>query len=146
MHQNPDCFLDELLHLLTTNHFVSIHYTTIHQELKHAGVSFKKLKRIAKERKEHQQANFIQRMAQYNPEELVFFDETSKDERTAGRCYGRSKKGMRASKKQVFIHGQCTSTTELLTIDGMVAGTVVEGSMTKEMFMVFLEFTVVCVS
>jgi hypothetical protein len=30
-------------------------------------------------------------------------------------------------------------------MDGLVAGTVVEGSMTKAMFMEFLEFTVVCV-
>jgi len=83
-------------------------------------------------------------MAQYGPEELGFIDETSKDERTVSRRYGRSKKGTRATKKQVFIRGRRTSTTGLLTIDGIVAGTVVEGSMTKEMFMEFLEYTVVC--
>ena len=29
-----DWFLDELQHLLTTNRFISAHFTTIHQELK----------------------------------------------------------------------------------------------------------------
>jgi transposase len=141
--QNPDYFLDELLYLLETNRFVSTHYVTIHRELERAGVSFKKLKRIAKERNEPRRADFIRRMAQYAPEELGFLDETSKDERTVGRHYGRSKKGSRATKKQVFIRGQRTSTTGLLTVEGIVAGTVVEGSMTKVMFMEFLEHIVV---
>jgi transposase len=46
----PDWFLDELLNLLEHNHFISSHYTTIHRELKNAGMSHKKLKIIAKER------------------------------------------------------------------------------------------------
>jgi hypothetical protein len=82
-------------------------------------------------------------MAQYGPEEIGFIDETSKDEKTICRRYGRSRKGTRASKQQVFIRGRRTTITGLLSMDGLVAGTVVEGSMTKAMFMEFLEFTVV---
>ena len=47
--QNPDYFLDELLHLLQTNRFIYVHYVTIHQELERAGMSYKKLKCIALE-------------------------------------------------------------------------------------------------
>ena len=47
INQNPDYFLDELLHLLKTNQFISVNYLTIHHELKRAGVSHKKLKRVA---------------------------------------------------------------------------------------------------
>ncbi|TFK59144.1 hypothetical protein BDN72DRAFT_733191, partial [Pluteus cervinus] len=49
---NPDYFLDELLHLLKTNRFVSAHYTTIHNELMRLNISRKKLKKIASERDE----------------------------------------------------------------------------------------------
>ena len=49
----PDWFLDELLFLLKTNWFVSAHYTTVHRELVRAGVSLKKLKKIAVERNEN---------------------------------------------------------------------------------------------
>jgi transposase len=143
--QNPDYFLDELLHLLATNRFVSVHYLTIHRELARAGVSYKKLKRIAQERNELRRADFIRRMAQYTPEEVGFLDETSKDERTLGRRYGRSKKGTRAVKKQPFVRGRRTSTTGLLTLNGIEAATVVEGSMTKAMFLEFLEFNIVCI-
>ena len=91
--QNPDYFLDELLHMLKTNRFISVHYTTIHNELIRVGVSQKRLQRIALERNEALRADFIARMAQYDPEELGFIDEVSKDERTVGRRYGRSKRG-----------------------------------------------------
>ncbi|KAJ8596834.1 hypothetical protein M405DRAFT_689137, partial [Rhizopogon salebrosus TDB-379] len=51
--QNPDYFLDELMHLLKTNRFISVHFTSIFCELERAGLSYKKLKRIAKERNEN---------------------------------------------------------------------------------------------
>jgi len=76
---NPDYFLDELLHLLKTNCFISVHYTAIHCVLEHANISCKKLKRIAKERNETCCAEFVGRMAMYTPEQLGFLDEVSKD-------------------------------------------------------------------
>ena len=106
IHDNPDYFLDELLHLLETNCFISVHYTTIFRELKHLNVSckiLKKLKKIAIERDEARRADFIARMAQYSPEELGFIDEMSKDGRSIGRRYGRSRKNTRAQKEQVFV-------------------------------------------
>lgn len=142
--ENPDYFLDELLHLLKTNRFISVHFTTIHDELIHAGVSRKRLQRIALERNEALRAQFISRMAQFSPEELGFIDEVSKDERTVGRRYGRSKRGTRARKSQPFVRGRRTSTVAVLTVDGFVSGTAVEGSLTKMSFLHWLEFSVVC--
>jgi transposase len=40
----PDWFLDELLELMKSNRYISVHYITIHRELQKAGVSYKKLK------------------------------------------------------------------------------------------------------
>jgi transposase len=125
----PDWFLDELLSLLETNRFISVHYATIHHELVHANVSYKKLKKIALERNENLRSDFIQCMAQYLPEQLGFLDEVSKDERTSCRRRGRSRKGTRAVKKGVFIWGRCFSAEGLLTIDGIISNTVVKGSM-----------------
>lgn len=140
---NPDYFLDELLNLLEKNRFISIHYTSIHRELERLNVSRKKLKRIAAERDELRRADFIARMAQYSPEEIGFIDETSKDSRTVGRRYGRSRKNSRAVKKQPFVRGRRVSATGLLTLEGIEARTTVEGSMTKELFLEFLEHDIV---
>jgi hypothetical protein len=128
------------------NRFISVHYTTIHHELEHANLSRKKLLRIAAERNKAGCAEFMLRMACYSPEELGFIDETLKDECTVGRRYGRSKKGTRCAKKQLFVQGQCTSTEALLSLDGIIACTAVEGSMTKERFLTFLELNVVRIS
>lgn len=142
----PDWFLDELLYLLETNRFVSAHYTTIHRELVRAGLSSKKIKKIASERNENLRADYIGRIAQYSPEQLGFLDEVSKDERSSFRAHGRSQKGTRAVQKGVFVRGRRFSALGLLTIDGMISNTVVEGSMTRVMFLEYLEGSVVCFS
>ena len=140
----PDWFLDELLSLLEENRFISVHYTTIFRELQRAGVSYKKLKRIAKERDEDVRADYVREMAQYTTEQLGFMDEVSKDERTKQRSRGRSRKGRRAQMKGVFVRGKRLSAEGLLTVDGMIASTIVYGSMTRELFLNFLEHEVVC--
>jgi transposase len=139
----PDWFLDELEYLLQNNRFIAAHFTTVHRELVRAGISSKKIKKIALERNEDLRADFIGRMAQYTSEQLGFLDEVSKDERTAFRTQGRSRKGTRASRKGVFVRGRRFSAEGLLSIDGMIANTVVEGSMTRALFLEYLEFTVV---
>jgi len=140
----PDWFLDELQYLLQTNQFIAVHFTTIHRELVRAGISSKKVKKIASERNENLRADYVARMAPYMPEQLGFLDEVSKDERTSARARGRSRKGTRAVQKGVFVRGRRFSAIGLLTLDGMVSNTVVEGSFNRELFLEYLEFTVVC--
>lgn len=143
--QNPDYFLDELLDFVETNRFISVHFSTILWTLERASVSRKKLRKIAIERDEFGRAEYVHRMSQYPPEYLGFLDETSKDERTLARGFGRSKRGRRAAKKAAFKRGRRTSTEALLTLDGIVACKLVEGSMTKELFLDWLEFNVVSI-
>lgn len=139
----PDWFLDELLFLLQTNRFISVHFTTIFRELDRAGVNRKKLTKIAKERNETVRSDYIREISQYRPEQLGFLDEVSKDERTTQRNYGRSRRGRRAEELAAFIRGRRLTAEGLLTIDGMVASYVVEGSMTRELYLEFLEHEVV---
>ena len=140
----PDWFLDELQYFLQTNRFIAAHFTTVHQELVRAGISANNIKKVASERNKDLQADFIARMAQYFPKQLGFLDEVSKDERTAFRTRGQSRKGTRAVMKGIFIHGRRFSVEGLLSVEGMVASTVVEGSMTQVLFVEYLEFIVVC--
>ena len=67
---------------MESNRFILVHFSTIHRELQCAGVSLKKLRKIAKERDEDLRADFMRRVAQYAPEEMIWIDETSKDEQT----------------------------------------------------------------
>jgi len=108
-----------------------------------ASISLKKLRKIAKERDEDKWAEFVQRMSQYSPEEIGFIDKTSKDERTAFRRNGHARKGVRAQRKGVFVRGRRLSAVGLLTLDGIAASNVIEGSFTTEKFVHFLEHDVV---
>ena len=138
----PDWFLDELQYMLQTNWFMAAHFATIHQELVQAGISSKKIK-VASERNEQLQADFIGRMAQYSPEQLRFLDEVSKDKWTSFCACGHSHKGTRAIQKGVFVWGCRFSAKGLLTIDGMVSNTMVEGSMVWATYLEYLEFSVI---
>ena len=87
---------------------------------------------------------FIHKMSQYEPEEIGFLDETSKNNKTPSRSRGRATRNHRAEMKQVFVRGRHLSATALLMVDGVVASTVVEGSMTCTKYVEFLELMVVC--
>ncbi|KAJ6449109.1 hypothetical protein C8R45DRAFT_849903 [Mycena sanguinolenta] len=118
----PDWFLNELLKLVQHNRHISVHFTTIFRELEHLGMSRKKLKKIGKERNEDVRLDFVCRMAEYRAEQIGCLDETSKNDRTYSRGYGIG----------------------LLSIDGMVANRVVEGSMKRDDYLDFVEHEVVC--
>ena len=111
--------------------------------LEQADVSWKS-KNIALERNEGRREAFMTQMAQYAPVQLGFLDEMSKDERAPSRGFGRSKKGRRAVKKLVFLWGIRVSTEALLSLASIIAGTTVQGSMTKEMFYDYLALNAVC--
>jgi transposase len=139
----PDWFLDELAGLVQRNRFISLHYTTIHRELHRAGISLKKLRKVAKERNEDVRADFMRRMAHYTSDELCFIDETSKDDRTPFRRHGRAKKSRRASMRGVFVRGRRVTAVAALTVDGIIAGHIVEGSLRRKGYLNFLEHSVV---
>jgi transposase len=139
----PDWFGVELLRLLEHNRFLSIHFSTIFRELKRQGISRKRLCKIASERNETVRSDFIRRMAAEDAATIGFIDETSKDEQTWAPRYGYSKKGHHATIQAPFVRGTRLSGTALLSIDGVVASTVCEGSMTRARFLEWLEFDVV---
>jgi transposase len=140
---DPDTFLDEFDDLLRTNRFIAVHYSTICRALQAAGISRKRISKIAIERDDILRGHFVRTMSAFTPEQLGFIDETSKDERTWARRYGRARRGRRIIKKAPFVRGTRLSGTGLLTIDGMMASTVCEGSMTAEKLMKWLEEEVV---
>lgn len=52
VHHCLDWFLDEHADLLTENHFIAVHFVTIHHELARYRYSTKKLRQIAAEHSE----------------------------------------------------------------------------------------------
>ncbi|KIK39959.1 hypothetical protein CY34DRAFT_37177, partial [Suillus luteus UH-Slu-Lm8-n1] len=71
-----------------------------------------------------------------------FIDETSKDERTQIRRYGRAKRSRYASMKGAFVRGRRFTVVAALTMDGVVAGHVLEGSLHRNGYLHFLKHSV----
>ena len=82
--------------------------------------------------------------SEFKLEQLVFIDETSKDERSLSRAYGYSVKNTRVEKNVVFVRRKKYTILPALTLDGFIAGDIIEGSCDKERFQTFILTQVVC--
>lgn len=85
---------------------IHVHESTLRRTLQREGYTFKRLVKTARERSEYQPADFTLRMAEYSVEQLVFTDETHKDERDTVRGYGWGIRGQRAQAEAPFVRGK----------------------------------------
>ncbi|CAG8521423.1 3691_t:CDS:2 [Paraglomus occultum] len=74
----------------------------------------------------------------YSPEQLIFLDESAKDERSLSRGYGYAFANACAQKKVVFVRGKRYTILPALTVEGIVAVEIMEGSCDKEKFSEFI--------
>jgi transposase len=140
---NPSVSLSELSYLLASEHNTFVSISTLSKTLMNAGFTFKKLAKVASERKEEQLANFILRIGKYTPEQLVFADESSKDERTIQRSRGWAPKGQRSISTVPFLRGVRYTILPFLTMQGVLSVKVVKGSMIRTELMDYLKEDIV---
>ena len=90
---------------------------------------------IACERDDYQRAEFIHTISQFRRHQLLFLDESSKDDRTPERRYGYYPKGTRRpSGLGNFIRKHRVSIMSAMDQNGVVGSIVVEGSFDSELF------------
>lgn len=69
---------------------------------------------------------------------FVALDESAVDNRTGQRNYGWSQLGQPCVRRMSFLRGTRYSILPALTVNGIVALEIIEGSITKEIFLTFL--------
>ena len=147
---DPDLYLDEIVLWLAIHHNISISVSALQQSLTKAGLTRKILHKIALERDEvlRQQWSDMQASDDFLPDgsQFICLDETSKNEHTYARCYGRAYSGDRALLKDVFVRGDRYSLVAALTVDGYIAAHAVPGSFDSIDFLEFVQEQVVCLS
>jgi len=88
---------------------------------------------VARERNELLCTGFTLVMRRhYAAEQLVFLDETAKDERTLARRYGYSMRGRRAPLRAPFVRGERFTATAAIATMGLIAYDVVLGASNAE--------------
>jgi len=91
------------------------------------------------ERNELLRSSFIGKIGEsYSPEQLIFLDESAKDEQSLSRGYGYAFANARAQKKVVFVCGERYTILPALMTEGIVAVEIMEGSCDKEKFNEFI--------
>ena len=91
LEEAPELYLDEIQEWLAVAHDVGISTSALHENLEDAGISYKLLRKAAAECDEDARQHFRNHAKlHWTANQLIFVDETSKDERTIYRHYGCS--------------------------------------------------------
>ena len=140
---DSDLYLNELVLWLAVKHDIKISVSALHSTLVQVGLTRKLLHKIAIERDEelHEQWREMQVSNDFldDGSQFVCVDETSKNELTYARKYGRAYSGECAELKDVFARGDRYSLVAALTIDGYIASNAVPGSFDSMDFLEFIQ-------
>ena len=139
MEEAPDMYIDEILDWLAIAHGIGMSWTALDKHLRDANLTFKHLWKAAAERdevarqewRENVQANLLASM-------VVTVDESSKDNRTIFRSYGRAVSGQRTVLHALFARGQRWSIIAAMAVDGYVAHRIVPGLVDGDEFFEFI--------
>ena len=143
--ENHTIYLDEIQEQLLTRRGTRVSISTLMRTLCHLHLTNKDVSGRALERNIEQRAVFMNQMADLvkDPNMLMFGDEAAKDERTSVRRRGWSLRGSRCVQRQCFVRGQRYSILPILTLNGIIAYDIIEGSVTSNRFLQFLRELVV---
>lgn len=125
----PSLYLDELAEWLAIYHDQPISTSALHNNLVELGLTHKLLHKTAAERDEVARTQWIHDVtSHYTAAQMVFIDESSKDNRTLVRHYGRAPSGEDPVEVVRFDRGERWSILPALTLEGYIALRVVPGS------------------
>ena len=143
---NPNMYLDEIQQRLCAVLNLDISLATISRTLHRLAFTRKGVSKAALERDENLRVLWRLDMAQYeDPEMFVFLDESAVDNHTVQRTHGWSAEGLPCVKHGTFLRGTRFSILPALSLDGILALDIFEGSVTKEKFLAFLrQYVVSC--
>jgi transposase len=146
LHQKHATYLDEIQEQLLARRGTKISISTLSRTLHRLHLTHKNVSGHALERNNELRAVFMNQIADQvpDPNMLMFGDEASKDERTSARRQGWSLRGTRCVQRKCFVRGRQFSILPILTLDGIIAYDIIEGSVTSERFVQFLRELVVC--
>jgi transposase len=136
---NPSIFLDELQKRLYDSRNLDISLATISRAQRSAQYSRKYITKASAERDAELRSVWEIAMAEYtNPDVFIFLDESAVDNKTVHRSHGWSQVGRPCVRRMTFLRGKRYSVLPALTMDGIIALEIFEGSITKEKFLSFL--------
>lgn len=116
----PHWYLDEYQRKVLNTLGKRLALSTIHRLFRRYGYSRKKLERDARQRHPVERALYKDAVGNYDPEHLVFIDESHMDDRDARRRCGLAVKGERSFLSEVLSRGNPRSVIAAMDIKGFI--------------------------
>ena len=115
-----------------------VHPSTICQTIQHFGMTRKKVRTIAMQRSEDRRAEFIAEISQFDPDMLIWLDETGSDRRNSIRAYGYAFKGLTPVRHTLRVGGKRISAIGVMKTGGIEDAYIVEGGVNGYVFETFV--------
>ena len=140
----PELYLDEIQDWVALATKTAISRSALAELIRDAGFSYKMLHKAAAERDEVTRQEFRDWARDYVTAEMVVTaDESSKNDRTIFRRWGRSMKGTSADMYAGFNRGERYSILAAISVNGYVATRILVGSVDSQEFFDFIVADVV---
>ena len=137
--KRPGIYLYELQSELSDLLGIEVSISTIFRFLHENGFTRQKLQITAIQRDEFLRQQYVADISIYNPEMLVFLDETGADCRNAMRKYGYSMRGMPLVSHQLLVRGERVSALAIISVNGLLDVKVVRGTTNGDTFYDFIQ-------
>ncbi len=136
--QRPGILLREVQIELLRDYGVNVGLSTICHFLHKSGFTHQRMVLVAKQRDEYLRTTFTIDVSVYQPEMLVFLDETGADRRNTIRKYGYSLRGRPARSHELLIRGEHVSAIALMSVQGLLDCKLVHGPVDGDAFYDFV--------
>ena len=136
---NPGIYLREIQKALYESTGAEVSPSAICRLLSRIGFSRQKMKLVAKQRDDELRAQFVSDMSLYEPEMLIFIDETGSDRRDSLRKYGYSLRGKPIKSQKLLLRGERLSAISFMSVCGILDCKVVRGTVNTEIFLDCIE-------
>ena len=135
---NPGIYLTELQDELFDIFGVIVSVSTICRTLKYMGCTRQSMHRVAMQQSDALRARFMAEISVYDPDMLIWIDETGCDRRDATRKYGYSVRGIPMCDQRILVRGTRYTAIPVLSTEGIHDVFITEGTMNGDRFTAFV--------
>lgn len=137
--EHPGIMLHELQAKLFEQTGIAVCISTICRFLHRSGFSHQKLRIVAIQRDDFLRSQFAYDVSIYEPEMLIFLDETGSDKRNTIRRHGYSLRGKPLVSHELLVRGERISAIAFMSMNGMLDCKTVKHSVNGETFYEFVQ-------
>lgn len=140
---NTGIYLHELQNKLQELLGVAVSVSTICRTLKKIGCSRRVIRHVAIQRSDRLRAQFMADISAYDPEAIIWIDESGCDRRNSTRKYAYTIIGQTPQDHRLLVRGTRYSALTAATVRGVYDVQLVEGSVNGEKFTEFIRNSIV---